>query len=98
MHIDNVIEWSEEKAEWLKKERGIDMHEVSSIIASRDIIAIETVPNQEAHPDQKMFIISYHEYIHCVPYVYDKCGNLFLKTVFPSRVHQKIYGGKNEKD
>ena len=46
------------------------------------------------HPkrgSQQIFILSYKDYIHVVPFIVDKNDNIIIKTVFPSRNFHKIY-------
>ena len=44
--------------------------------------------------EQKIFIIPYASYTYVVPFVVDDNKNIVIKTVFPSRKFDKIYGGK----
>lgn len=70
------------------------MNEIADIIRKHGYIAIENVSNQQNHPGQKMFILNYKGYAHCVPFVEDgSC--IFLKTAFASRFYHKKFGGKN---
>ena len=87
MHIDSVIEWSEEKAEWLKKERGISFEAIAQKIESGDF-EVCLVDNQTDHKDQKMFLVDIDGYRHCVPFI-EHLNGVFLKTAFKSRKHQK---------
>jgi len=61
----------------------------AEILAGRllDIIPHPTRPNQH------IYIIRLRGYAHAVPFVTDEEGNIFLKTIYPSRDFQKHYGG-----
>lgn len=84
------ILWDAAKNERLKKTRGISLEEVAQLILEQRYVAILENP---AHPDQKIFVISYKEYTHVVPFIVDEEENIVLKTVFPSRKFHKLYGG-----
>lgn len=80
-------------------ERGVDINEVAKIIENEEYMDIEKVKNQVGHPDQLMFIIMLNGYAHCVPFVIEATGDIFIKTVFPSRYMQRKFGGnKSEAD
>lgn len=87
MHIEKFIEWNAEKAEILRKTRGIDFNELANMIKSGDCKVIP-VDNQIDHEGQNMFLVDLNNYIHCVPFVEDD-NTIFLKTAFRSRKHQK---------
>lgn len=91
-----MIRWNEEKAAWLQKERGIKMPEVAQIIKNEQFLAIEKVPSQDNHPGQMMFIILLNGYIYCAPFVIEETGNIFIKTVFPSRKLNAKYKGEHD--
>ncbi len=48
-------------------------------------------PNRK---NQFIFIIRLKGYIYVVPFVIDRFDNIVLKTVYPSRRYNKIYGDK----
>ena len=87
-----MIRWGKEKARQLLAERNIEMEEVARIIDKEEFLDIVKVVNQQGHPGQRMFIIMLNGYAHCVPFVIDDAGDVFIKTVFPSRLMQKKYG------
>lgn len=89
-----MIRWSDEKAEKLKAARKIDIKEIAKMIESENFVAIEKVKNQEGHPNQMMFIVIFKGYAHCVPFVVEENGDIFLKTVFKSRAMQAKYNGQ----
>ncbi len=84
------IIWDELKSDRLKKERGISLDEVATLILQKTYIDIVKHPKR---PGQLMFVIPINEYIHVVPFVIDRDNNFVLKTVYPSRKFHKRYGG-----
>jgi hypothetical protein len=81
--------FSEEKNAILKKERGISFDEIIFLIEN-DCLVDVIKPKNEQYKHQQMFVINVNGYIYCVPFV--KNGNeIFLKTIFPSRVLSKKY-------
>lgn len=83
------IRWSEEKNAILKLERGVSFEEVEEIIYAGS--QLDIIPHPK-HLHQKILIVRLHGYVHAVPYVEDEDG-MFLKTIYPNRDLQKIYGG-----
>ena len=86
-----MIYWDEEKNNKLLLERNISFEEVCEIILDKKYLDILENP---ARPEQQIFIVKMQEYIYVVPFVIDKDENIFLKTAYPSRKFQKMYGGK----
>jgi hypothetical protein len=85
----NLI-WDEDKSNRLKAERGISLDEVASMILQKRYLDIVKHPKR---PRQWMFVLPINDYIHVVPFVIDKDGNVVLKTAFPSRKFHKRWGG-----
>lgn len=89
------IKWDKKKDLWLIRHRGVSFSEIEDHIIEKDYKAMLENPG---HVGQMIFIIEHRGYIHVVPFVIDSEENIILKTIFPSRRYQKIYGGKqNEK-
>ena len=88
-------EWNEKKNEWLKQERGISFEEAIIAINEKRILAILHNPNTHKYPGQMVFVINIFDYAYLVPFVEDG-DYVFLKTVYPSRKHTKIYIEKGE--
>ncbi len=56
-------------------------------------------PSQK-YPRQRLYVVKIKEYAYAIPYVSDaRKQEIFLKTVYPSRILTRIYlkGGGNEK-
>ncbi len=81
-----MIVCDDKKAQILKLERDID--EIVELIIERKYIDILEHPKREG---QQIFILSYRNYVHVVPFVIDEDDNIIIKTVFPSRNFHKIY-------
>ena len=86
----NII-WDEEKSSKLKEKRRISFEEVAELIIKKKYIEIVKHPNRLG---QRIFLIPINNYIHAVPFVFDNEKNIVLKTVFPSRKFNKMYGEK----
>ena len=86
------LNWSPEKNELLKRERGISFEEIAYFIESGMIIGVEENPG---YPNQKMYVLEIDTYAIIVPYV-ENDDEIFLKTAFPSRKYTKKYGLKGE--
>ena len=88
--------WNNEKNKLLKAERNISFEEVVFQIEKKRILDIVEHPNQEKYKEQKIFIISIHNYAYLVPFVESE-EEIFLKTIIPSRKATKKYlGGKKK--
>ena len=87
-----LIEWDDEKNEWLKNERGVSFEEAVFCIAQDFILDIIPHPNQTQYIGQKMFIINIDNYAYLVPFIETE-ETIFLKTIIPSRKYLKKYGG-----
>ena len=86
------LNWSSEKNEILKNERGISFEEIAYLIQSGKILGIEENPGRS---NQKMYILEIENYAVIVLFV-EKNNEIFLKTAFPSRKYTKRYGLKGE--
>ncbi len=78
------IRWSLLKSERLKRTRGASFEEV----LNGKLIAVKKHPKRE---NQNIILLEYKRYIWIVPYVIDKNGDIFLKTLFPSRKYTKMH-------
>jgi len=86
------LNWSSEKNEIIKRERGLSFEEIAYLIESGQIVGIEANPS---HSNQKLYILEIDNYAIVVPFVEDET-EIFLKTAFPSRKYAKKYGLKEE--
>jgi len=81
------IEFNEEKNKLLKETRWVCFENVIEKIQTWNIIDI--IPN-ENYKTQQNLVLKINDYIYICPFIQDKNG-FFLKTLFPSRKHNKIY-------
>jgi uncharacterized DUF497 family protein len=86
------LNWSTEKNEILKRERGLSFEEIAYLIEFGQILSVEENP---ARPDQKIYILEIDNYAVVVPFVETE-NEIFLKTAFPSRKYSKRFGLKEE--
>ena len=59
------------------------------MILAKEYVAIFENPSQRG---QYVFLILIKGYIHAVPFVNDEENNIILKTIFPSRKFNTMYG------
>jgi hypothetical protein len=76
------FDWSDEKNEWLAKERGVTFELCLVALEQGDLLAV--VPNAHPRTHQKKLIVKIEDYAYVVPYVEDE-EKYFLKTMYPSR-------------
>ncbi len=84
-----MIYWDNEKNNKLIAERDISFDGISEIILREEYLDILENPSRK---DQRIFIISLKKYIYAVPFIIDEEDNIILKTAYPSRKFNKIYG------
>lgn len=84
------VRFSEEKDQWLRKERGIGFVEMSESIKKDQMLRVINHPNKKKFPKQKIFLVQLKSYIYVVPFV-EESGYIFLKTVYASRKYTKKY-------
>jgi uncharacterized DUF497 family protein len=84
-----LIIWDDNKNQKLKTERKISFEEIAEIILRKKYLGILDNPTR---PDQQIFIINLNDYIYSVPFIIDEQSNIILKTAYPSRKLNQIYG------
>ena len=95
INLDEVtFSWSKEKNNLLKEwERKVSFELVVSSIWNGNILDIIDNPSSN-HDNQKCYILDINEYVYLVPFI-DNWNEKFLKTIFPSRKHNKFYLNNN---
>jgi hypothetical protein len=90
--LSGPIRWNALKNIRLKLTRGITFSE----IIKADLIGLGDNPGRR---NQKVLIFRYRGYIWVVPFVFE-AERIFLKTIYPSRKHRKLYekGKADEKE
>jgi hypothetical protein len=71
------------KSDRLKRTRGASFED----LLKGDLIAVKKHPKRK---DQNIMLFKYKGYVWLVPYVLEKNGDIFLKTLYPSRKYTKI--------
>lgn len=87
--------WDPQKNEKLKRDRGISFEDVVFHIQAGDEVDIFEHPNQSRYPGQKISVVIIEGYAYLVPYV-ESAGEIFLKTIIPSRRASKHYIGESD--
>jgi len=94
-----IYRYCPEKNIKLIDERGISFDEIIAAIESGELLDILEHGNQEKYKGQKIYVVTAKAYIYLVPFVIDVDGNIFLKTIIPSRQAKNRYlRRKNEKN
>lgn len=88
------FDWSDEKNEELKRDRGLSFEEVAFHISHNGLLDTIENPNQEKYVGQRIFIVNVEGYACLVPFIENEEA-FFLKTVIPSRKMTKRYLGGN---
>lgn len=88
--------FSEEKNAFLKKERGISFDDVIFLIENGGLIKTIKHPSRK-YSHQEIALVRIDEYVYCIPIV-RKGNDLFMKTIYPSRVYTKKYLSKDEEN
>ena len=87
-----LYDWSIEKNDWLKRERGLAFEDIVFHIDQGGLLDTLEHPNQARYPRQKVFIGNVEGYACIVPFV-EEDEIIFLKTIIPSRKMTKRYLG-----
>jgi uncharacterized DUF497 family protein len=86
------IEWNAEKNQSLMGIRGVSFERIAPLIREGDILDVYENPNQERYPGQQIFVVRIDDYAYLVPFI-EQGGNIFLKTIIPSRKATRKYLG-----
>lgn len=86
-----VYIFSPEKNLALIEERNISFEEVIAAIENGQILDVVEHPNKKKYGNQKIYVIWIRKYIYLVPFVIDTNGDIFLKTIIPSRKAKRKY-------
>ncbi|MFA5929037.1 MAG: toxin [Candidatus Margulisiibacteriota bacterium] len=84
------IVWDKAKNAILQEKRNVRFEDVAEKIINNDYLALLEHPVKHG---QVYYLISLHDYVHVVPAVINRQEQIVLKTIFPSRKFNKIYGG-----
>ena len=81
----------------LKHERGVGFEAAVFHIERGDLLDILQHPNQARYAGQWIFVVNIDGYAYLVPFVEGK-GEVFLKTIIPSRKATTLYLRRRRKD
>ncbi len=80
-----------DKNNLLQETRGIGFEEIITSILDGNLLGIKPHHNPKKHPNQRVMHVRCLDMVYVVPYIIEKYGTLFLKTLFPSRKAKKYY-------
>ncbi|MDX2050630.1 MAG: hypothetical protein SFT93_05645 [Rickettsiaceae bacterium] len=80
-----------EKNEKLLKDRAIGFEEIITEIELGGLVCITKHYNFNKYPNQEIMYVRVQDVIYMVPYIIEKDGAFFLKTLYPSRKATKKY-------
>ncbi len=83
--------FSPEKNAQLIAERGISFEEIIAALNNDYLLDVIDHPNQQRYRHQKMYVVHARDYVYLVPFVEDIQGEIFLKTIIPSRKAKRQY-------
>jgi hypothetical protein len=83
--------FSIEKNQKLKMERGISFDEIIAAIENGGLLDTIEHPNSMKYPKQEIMVVAINDYVYLVPFVEEDSGSFFLKTIIPSRKVKKAY-------
>ena len=89
--MNNLFDWSTAKNRELLDQRGISFERVVSAVEQGGLLDVLHHPNQNRYPGQSIYVVDIEEYIYLVPFVKEKDGTRFLKTIIPSRKATRDY-------
>ena len=93
MKAQKPIRWNAEKNLELKQKRDVSFEEILSAIERGGLMLTLDHPNQERYPNQRVWVVSFRDYAHLVPFV-ETDDEVFLKTIMPSRKATKQFLGE----
>ena len=83
------FKWDEEKNKLLKRERRVSFEDVVVALQGEGLVDIISSPGRN-RKNQESFVVEIGGTIYIVPFVESE-GEVFLKTIYLSRKHKKIY-------
>lgn len=82
--MSKSFHWNADKNLQLIERRGVSFESVVSAIQQGGMLDVVEHPNQERYPGQRIYVVAINEYVHLVPFVTQRDGSFFLKTIIPS--------------
>jgi uncharacterized DUF497 family protein len=92
-----TFNWNDEKNAILKQTRNISFEEIVIAIEEGCVVDIVKHPNTDRFPNQLVYLVEYRQHVWAVPHVVDEdAGEVFLKTIYPTRKFTRQYLGRRE--
>ncbi len=91
-----MYNFSIQKNQILKRERGISFDEVIAAIENGGLLDIIDHPNPIKYPNQEMMVVEVNDYVYLIPFIEEGTDSFFLKTIIPSRKAKRIYSKKED--
>jgi hypothetical protein len=85
------FKYNYEKNALLLAERGVGFEEIIQAISDGNLLDIKLHYNQKKYPNQRILYVRLLAEVFAVPFVEEKNGDFFLKTLFPSRKARKAF-------
>ena len=89
--VEDRFDWSTAKNQQLFEQRGISFERVVSSIEQGGLLDVLQHPSQDRYPEQSIYVVNIEEYVYLVPFVTERDGTRFLKTIIPSRKATRDY-------
>ena len=86
-----TIRWNADKEALLLADRGRGGVGFADCVIAIDEGRILDILPHPTRPHQQLLVLNIEGYAYVVPYVIEKDGSWFLKTVFPSSKHTALY-------
>lgn len=80
--------WSEEKNDWLKRERNLSFEQVLDCFDNGNFFGVIKNPSKN-FPNQEALLVKIDDYPCLVPFV-ESGSEIFLKTIIPDRRYKKF--------
>lgn len=80
-----------EKNRILLDQRGVNFDAVIQAVADGALLAIKQHPNRDRYAHQKIMYVKLCEEVYAVPFVEMSNGDIFLKTLYPSRKARRMF-------
>lgn len=85
------IYFNEEKNQLLKATRGIGFDEIKDLLGGDGLLA-DIIHPSKMYSHQRIYVVRVNDVVYAVPYVINpQKGEIFLKTIYPSRVLRRKY-------
>jgi len=85
------FKYNHEKNALLLSQRSVGFDEIIQAIADGNFLDIRYHYDHKKHPEQKILYVRLLKEVYAVPFVEEKNGDCFLKTLFPSRKARKDF-------